>query len=105
MTRCHEKRDRKCRAFTNTERKANRQATRQTWDVEGVGLGLSEDPNSLLPLLVGGEALGVQGLSIQVVLHDIGDAHVSMHKPQLGKGLVQRRQHLWMHHTMVSTPP
>ena len=65
-----------------------------TWNGEGVGLGLGQDTDSLLPLFAGGEALGIHGLRVQMVLHDIGDAHVSVHKPQLLESLVQRGQHL-----------
>ena len=65
----------------------------QTWNGESIGLWLCQDPNSL-PLFSGSKAFGVHGLRIQVVLHHVGDAHVSMCEAQLGKCFVQRSQHL-----------
>ena len=59
-----------------------------TWDLEGIGLGLCKDTDRL-PLFSGSKALGVHRLSVQTVLHHIGNSHVSMSETKLGECSVQ----------------
>ena len=59
-----------------------------TRNVESVSLRSCQHSDSVL-LLPLAEALGVEGLSLQVVLHDIGHPHVIVDETQLAECSVQ----------------
>lgn len=75
-------------AVADTDKKLN-----FTRDLEFVAVGACQHPHSML-LLPLAKPFRVEGLGFQVVLHDIGYAHVMVHKAQLAERIVQGGQSL-----------